>query len=141
MIVNCIAIIGIGICIGENLLLGIGIGSVVIFLYRWNPNLVLCDIKYLYIAYHYYSIHFVSRYDKLPRYINQHVVMVINYKCSSYTHNYKSTKKNIAPLNLLEVSIKENKFYNLSCNTSTLQIKGAARATLCSPASWATTGQ
>ena len=38
MIVNCIAIIGIGICIGENLLLGIGIGSVVIFLYRWNPN-------------------------------------------------------------------------------------------------------
>ena len=38
MIVNCIAIIGIGICIGENLLLGIGIGSVVIFLYRWNPT-------------------------------------------------------------------------------------------------------
>ena len=38
MIVNCIAIIGIGICIGENLLLGIGIGSVVIFLYRWNPS-------------------------------------------------------------------------------------------------------
>ena len=32
------AIIGIGICIGENLLLGIGIGSVGIFLYRWNPN-------------------------------------------------------------------------------------------------------
>ena len=45
MIVNCIAIIGIGICIGENLLLGIGIGSVVIFLYRWNPTVyvtVLC---------------------------------------------------------------------------------------------------
>ena len=40
MIVNCIAIIGIGICIGENLLLGIGIGSVVIFLYRWNPSLI-----------------------------------------------------------------------------------------------------
>ena len=38
MIVNCIAIIDIGICIGENLLLGIGIGSVVIFLYRWNPS-------------------------------------------------------------------------------------------------------
>ena len=32
------AIIGIGICIGENLLLGIGIGSVGIFLYRWNPS-------------------------------------------------------------------------------------------------------
>ena len=32
------AIIGIGICIGENLLLGIGIGSVGIFLYRWNPT-------------------------------------------------------------------------------------------------------
>ena len=43
MIVNCIAIIGIGICIGENLLLGIGIGSVVIFLYRWNPSTnVIC---------------------------------------------------------------------------------------------------
>ena len=47
MIVNCIAIIGIGICIGENLLLGIGIGSVVIFLYRWNPSLdmyIICII-------------------------------------------------------------------------------------------------
>ena len=32
------AIIGIGICIGENLLLGIGIGSVDIFLYQWNPS-------------------------------------------------------------------------------------------------------
>ena len=31
-------IIGIGICIGENLLLGISIGSVGIFLYRWNPT-------------------------------------------------------------------------------------------------------
>ena len=29
-------IIGIGIC--ENLLLGIGIGSVGVFLYQWNPN-------------------------------------------------------------------------------------------------------
>ena len=41
MIVYCIAIIGIGICIGENLLLGIGIGSVVIFLYRWNPRMYI----------------------------------------------------------------------------------------------------
>ena len=32
------AIIGIGICIGENLLLGISIKSVHIFLYQWNPN-------------------------------------------------------------------------------------------------------
>ena len=31
------AIIGIGICIGEILLLGIGIGSVGILMYRWNP--------------------------------------------------------------------------------------------------------
>ena len=29
-------IIGIGTCIGENLLLGIGIRSIVIFQYRWN---------------------------------------------------------------------------------------------------------
>ena len=35
------AIIGIGICIGENLLLGIGIGLVGIFLYRWNPTFML----------------------------------------------------------------------------------------------------
>ena len=28
-----------GICIGQNLLLGIGIGLVGIFLHRWNPTL------------------------------------------------------------------------------------------------------
>ena len=40
MCVNCMAIIGIGICISKNLLLGIDIGSVGIFLYRWNPTYV-----------------------------------------------------------------------------------------------------
>ena len=32
------AIISIGICIGENLLLGIGNGSVGTLLYLWNPT-------------------------------------------------------------------------------------------------------
>ena len=43
------AIIGIGVCIGENLLLGIGIGLVGIFLYWWNPSenpTQLCKLKF-----------------------------------------------------------------------------------------------
>ena len=34
------SIIGIGICIRENVLLGIGIRLVGIFLYRWNPTAI-----------------------------------------------------------------------------------------------------
>ena len=34
------AIIGISICIGESLLIDIGIGSVGIFLHQWNRNLI-----------------------------------------------------------------------------------------------------
>ena len=40
------AIIDIGICNGENSLLGIGIESVGIFLYWWNPNYTYYKEKY-----------------------------------------------------------------------------------------------
>ena len=42
-------------------------------------------------------------------YINHHEVTILDYKCNTYTHIK-------VPPNLLEVSIKENKFYNTVLN-------------------------
>ena len=50
------AIIGIGICIGENLLLGIGIGLVGIFLYWWNPSEIRHNCASLNLQYKEYNV-------------------------------------------------------------------------------------
>ena len=72
---------------------------------REASTLVLCDTKYLYIAYLNYCTLSLSQYDKLSRYVNQYETLD---RCSIYTYSIQKVQHNVAPPNQLEVSIKEN---------------------------------